>query len=189
MLAVLAVLAACSGAPAPATPSNRASTLDGLVAIAAIPRLPYDRGPAPDGVERDCRLGNVVRKRFGRERVRSCGELDRGADESSRNHAAACMTDAIRAGTPFFFEMQFMGTDSVPMSAVIGIRERGELVVYRAFYDSDPCGGGCMNKGGTGISRCRSVTLVPTRGCEGDPSFCFTCDDAQQVDGCKFGPC
>jgi len=182
---VIIVVAWIAGCPQPGAAQPRAAAA--LVPIEEVPLLAQDRGPDPVGAGRDCRLGPRLRERFRGARVRACGAVPRRAPFDAR-------------GEPFVVEQAIFGFDTEPSRGLVGVVERGRLVVYLASYDSALCTGAeCPNtESGTTIWRCarlspagRERPLVAgielRSACERDVTECFRCEAAREVERCTSG--
>lgn len=184
IVAAAVVASACARRPPPEPLRNTAPSR--LVAIEHVPGLAI---PSLGGAARDCRPSQVVRRRFAGEGVIACGAL--GIDEPPAAVAAArtCVERALADGQPFVVEAEVQGIDSTVAYGLVGIVEHGVLATYRVIFDSDPCGGGCPDRGATTIDRCTQLARDVTRAeaCAGDVVRCFRCDGARIVEQCRFG--
>ena len=112
---------------------------------------------------------------FGDARVRPCGVLDHIDKPALADAARTCVRDAIANQRPFAVVERRSGDDSTVGQAFVGLVENGTYAVYEALYDSNPCGGGCADRGGTELLRCAAP---PTPGGCDRPtvvSDCFEC--------------
>jgi len=188
-LAALALAGACSKAPPeerrPLQNVSKQPARPRPTALAKLPGLAIAR---PAWAERDCRLSSVLRARFGAAEVEPCGALPNGAPPEELETARACVASAIAAGRPFVYEQGLHGTDSRTDMGLVGVLEHGQLVVYRARHDSDPCGGSCPENGHTLLYRCGSLDVPDMLGdCLRNVADCYKCQDATELDDCVFG--
>jgi hypothetical protein len=79
------------------------------------------------------------------------------------------------------------GEDSGIEGALVGVADVGGFTVYRLSYDSDPCGGGCSEHGGTRMYRCTAVPPIEDA-CR-YPSIldCYVCDGRVAIDSWYAG--
>jgi hypothetical protein len=163
--------------------------------IEQIPGLAFDEDA---DAKQDCRPSQVARRRFAGIAMRACGPFDptAGSDwEHARDYTwvAAklrpridCAVAAIAAQRPFILEERVPGTDSAVADSVVGVLEHGKLVVYSLRYDSNPCGGGCPDRGHTDVYRCEQATSEAPAATCAQPAECFHCG-LETVDACAFG--
>ena len=195
-LIMLVALVACqqnkSAPPAPPPPPPASAVADAApgstVAIEIQPGLVQ---PRPEGSEKDCRISQVIRRRWAGAVVKSCGALtlrdtpeqERADDELAR----PCITGALAAKQPFVVEREVRGTDSGVARAIVGVMEGAKFQVYALSFDSNPCGGGCPERGHTLVVKCEDFKLVPIGAC---PFMfeCFECTSETPVEDCRFGP-
>jgi hypothetical protein len=185
-IVVALFVGACSSAPPPATPTNVVAAPPELIAIDDLPRLEGDRGPQPAGVERDCRLGVVLRKRFGNEEVRPCGALGKRPDLEVIENARICVLQALMRREQFVLEEKLRGIDSAVENGLVGVQEHDKISIYLLRFDGDPCGGSCSEDGGTRIERCDHITF-DVESCGRSAVRCFQCEHETEIESCKFG--
>lgn len=135
----------------------------------------------------DTTLSTVVRERFGAMRGRSCGVLEIEASGADVAAAKACVADALATKHPFVLIQRVQGTDSGVERGLVGVADAGRFTVYWLSYDSDPCGGGCSERGGTIMYRCTAVSPI-AEACR-DPSIldCHACEGRMAVDSWHAG--
>jgi len=148
--------------------------------------------------QRDCRPSVVARRRFAGVAVRACGVIALATDddwEHARDYKAVakkirplvdCAAVAIAARRPFIVEQQVAGTDSGVARGLVGVLENGTLAVYALLYDSNPCGGGCPERGHTTVSRCDEATAAPAAECA-ELTECFHCNLERTLEDCEYG--
>jgi len=177
--------------PPPAPVAIDAGT--GLIPIEKVPGV--DREPLP-GAKHDCRISSVVRRRFARANVKPCGTFplretrDPALDLKDDAKARMCIEAALAANQPFVAEKELQGTDSGVARAIVGVLEKGKLVKYYLNFDSNPCGGGCPERGHTSVERCDTFALSDPS-CPINSLFdCVACkpSTATPVEDCIFGP-
>lgn len=135
----------------------------------------------------DATLSTVVRERFGTMRGRSCGVLEIEASGADVAAAKACVADVLVTKHSFVLIQRVQGEDSGIEHALVGVADVGGFTVYWLSYDSDPCGGGCRERGGTRMYRCTAVS--PIGGACSYPSIldCYGCDGRVAVDSWYAG--
>jgi len=95
-----------------------------------------------------------------------------------------CMLRALRARSPFSVSWPQRGIDSVVRTGWVAIDDAGRYRVYQLHYDSDPCGGGCPERGHTSIHRCRRLLPIPK--CENVvEALCFHCEPMDSFEACR----
>jgi len=147
--------------------------------------------------ERDCRPSAVARRRFAGAAVRACGVYDLATEadwEHARDYKAVakrvrplvdCAATAIAAKRPFVVEQQVAGTDSGVAYVLVGVLESGKLAIYSLSYDSNPCGGGCPERGHTTVRRCDKASEPPAAECA-ELVECFHCG-GPAIEECEYG--
>jgi hypothetical protein len=140
----------------------------------------------------DCSISSVVRRRFAGTSVKPCGVFPRREttelEAQDDTKARTCIEAALAAKQPFVVEKEVHGEDSQVAHALVGVLEKAKLVMYVFSYDSNPCGGGCPERGHTIVERCESFALSDPA-CPSSSLFnCLECKPATLVDDCIFGP-
>lgn len=176
--------------PPPPTPV----AIDAGAGMMPIEKVPgFDREPLP-GAKHDCRISSVVRRRFAGAKVKPCGTFplretrDSALDAKDDAKARTCIEAALVAQQAFVAEKELHGTDSGVARAIVGVLEKGKLVQYYLGFDSNPCGGGCPERGHTTVERCDTFALSDPS-CPINSLFdCVVCKPATLVEDCIFGP-
>jgi hypothetical protein len=167
--------------PAPAPPS--VAPRDALKRIEDLPKLADYRDP---NSPYDCTVISAMKGYFAGERVESCGMLELHATPESLAAATACMEQALAATRPVIFAQAVQGTDSGIAVANLARMEHARYTGYVAHFDSDPCGGGCQDRGWTRIVRCTGAPRVSTD-CPDRRGACLLDCDGPIVESCRNG--
>jgi hypothetical protein len=174
----LLVAAACgepSPAPPPVAPSN--------VADPTVARpFTIDRSALAD-----CSSLTVLKHATAGATVMPCGELDADATTAQLADALRCVANAVTGNQPFAFHQWVQGIDSQVGIAMLGRISGGAFVIDELEYDSDPCGGGCPEKGHTDVVECSKSTRSGSADCTRIMTECFTCDGKRDVASCVQG--
>jgi hypothetical protein len=179
---ILLWLAACSPATSPAS-APLAGHSDGDPADPQVLQQPEPVGQTA----RDCTVAGVNAAHARGHQPIDCGALEPGSSADARRQARQCVTDALAGGRPFVFRETLRGIDSTIQSGYFAVPEHGQLAVFGVDYDSDPCGGGCPQRGGSRISRCSRLTPSnPANGdCQHTVTKCFVCQGAVAAERCQ----
>lgn len=182
---VTGALVACeTRAPAPPTPTPPVPVVppDDLVFIEELPRFAeYRDARSPY----DCTILSALQAYLPRTRVKACGLLERDAPRATTDDAAACVKRAFASSRPLLVAQAIQGTDSAITRASVVRHEHGRYTAYEAWFDSDPCGGGCGDAGGTRITRCDGAPALAAT-CYDGLAACLACDGFV-VERCRHG--
>jgi len=177
-------LAACSSMASPATQNGSAPLAghsDGDPAAPQVQQQPVGQ------TARDCTVAGVNAAHARAHQPIDCGAIEIGASADARRQARQCVTDALAGGRPFVFRETLRGIDSTIQRGYFAVPEHDQLAVFGVDYDSDPCGGGCPQRGGSRISRCSRLTPSnPANGdCQRTVTKCFACQGAVAAERCQ----
>lgn len=145
--------------------------------------------PPDETTLRDCRASTLLAQRTAHKRVLACGELWSGSMPVEKERTYRCIADAVANSRPFVFHETLPGADSAIERGVLGLTKNGAFVTYSLRYDSNPCGGGCPQNGGTSIVECRPLTPIDPipADCSYDILDCFDCKDRGDIERCRRG--
>lgn len=164
-------------------PPRPAVALDSTIPISSVPWTGEDRDPKPPY---DCTMVPALAMYFPGLRVENCGVLEIEATDAQKSAAKKCVEAAVAGRRPFLFVQRVQGEDSGVLRAFLARMEGSDYVAYEASYDSDPCGGGCPERGHTYLSRCKGPPTVPKL-CDERVAACIECDDHEIIDQCAHG--
>jgi hypothetical protein len=190
------VLAACAGASPSGSPPLSASApppdppSDIVTPDAPPPPLPDPIIPVLANPPKDCTLPAVFAQMATSLSPTDCGILKIRSSDATRQQALDCMIAAISEDRPFVFVENLQGIDSYVAAGLTARRETGAgLVTYLGRYDSDPCGGGCFDKGGAFTAPCTpTITHRAAADCPHSLLDCITCSGNTPGQRCTQGP-
>ncbi len=174
------------------------TSLPPMELLSAVPMIDDELEPDALPQPRDCRLGPQLRERFGTEPVRPCGTIKRRVPLRDRAVALACVEQSMKRGEPFVVEQSIRSIDSQPGAALVGVVERGRLVLFSAWYEHPSCDGwGNCRGGSTVIRRCERMSPAGRErhvqfggempsDCDAQVHRCFQCERPRVVARCKF---
>ncbi|MEO8704402.1 MAG: hypothetical protein ABI867_30395 [Kofleriaceae bacterium] len=173
------------GCESDATPPVTAPAVkpDGLTPIAVLGKLADYRDPKSPY---DCTIIPTMQRHFAGMRIEACGLLDREVTPKQTSTTRTCVTNALQAQRPMVFAQEIQGTDSGVVTANLVRMEQRRYVGYEAHFDSDPCGGGCSDRGWTRIVRCTEPPHLQE--CfEPRGGVCLACGGGALVETCRMG--
>ncbi|HEY1546284.1 MAG TPA: hypothetical protein VGG28_00620 [Kofleriaceae bacterium] len=116
-----------------------------------------------------------------------CADLAADATPAQAGAALHCVADAVAHQTPFVFHQMVQGIDSSGGFGMLGRMSAGSFVVDELWYDSDPCGGSCPERGHTDVVECAGYARNRETDCRPTLHECFTCDRKRMVATCVAG--
>lgn len=149
------VLAACGSSAPRSAPTTESTTVvvPPADAPSADPSDPIIGGP----IRQDCRPEAVIARRLGGQAVIDCGDLNPGSTADARERARVCVATALAGKRPFRAVEYLQGIDSEVGFGVYATTRNGAFQPFTISYDSDPCGGGCPDRGHADITVCKHL--------------------------------
>ncbi|HEX4421275.1 MAG TPA: hypothetical protein VH165_25345 [Kofleriaceae bacterium] len=180
----LCLLIACENAAAPPPPAPPSvAPREALQRIEDLPKIMNARDPTSPY---DCTVIATLQTYFAGTRLESCGLHEVDATPAALAATEACATQAIAARRPVIFGQAMQGIDSGGAVANLARTEHATYTGYSASFDSNPCGGGCGELGGTHIVRCTGALRV-ANDCYARPGACLAGCTGPVVETCRNG--